>query len=68
LGKFLSFSDKKIRKKSQKNFEGRKVRKNKEIFFGGWKNFLGRKIFSRKILELEKKLKEKNLQNQLKKN
>jgi len=36
-------------KKSKKNFEGRKVRKKiKE------KNFGGRKIFSRKILEREK--------------
>jgi len=50
FGKFLSFSDKKIRKKSQKNFEGRKVRKKtKKFFLEGGKIFLAEKFFQEKF-------------------
>ena len=58
LGKFLSFSD----KKSQKNFEGRKSQKKKQR-----KKFWRVEKFSwQKNFGVRKKLKEKNLQNQLK--
>jgi len=48
FGKFLSFSDKKIRKNHRKNLKGEKSGKNKEKNFEGWEKI------SRKILELEK--------------
>jgi len=64
LGKFLSFSDKKSEKKLLKNFEGRKVRKKTKNFWREEK-FSWQKIFFKKNFGVRKKLKQKNLQNQL---